>query len=392
MKKRVRFIALLILVTITDFMLWKFLPWPTLSAKFSAFLRSDVPPVWYYSVIILLALFVMVLIWIALQVIPKRQALALQKTERKTVVEGQEIDEEGLTFTPQSTIKPTELFSIENEARKTLSQIIGGFIVIVSLIITGANLAVTSRLTQEGQITDRFTKAITQLGDRDKLEVRLGGIYALERIAKDSEEDHWIIVEILTTYVREHSPLKKEVPLPITSSEDEALAEGVPITKLPPDVQAILTVIGRRNIENEKNSLDLKKTDLSQGDLFEAKLHKADLRGSDLSGSYLSKADLSEANLYLASLRKANLIEANLRKVVLSKADLFETYLYKADLMDADLRKADLSKVRARNLTWEQISNTIIDDETILPMEIENQHKEELKAMREKTRKEREGK
>ena len=30
-------------------------------------------------------------------------------------------------------------------------------------------------MSQEGQITDRFTKAIEQLGS-DKLEVRLGGI------------------------------------------------------------------------------------------------------------------------------------------------------------------------------------------------------------------------
>jgi membrane protein implicated in regulation of membrane protease activity len=36
----------------------------------------------------------------------------------------------------------------------------------------------TYRLTQQGQITDRYTKAIEQLGS-DKLDVRLGGIYAL---------------------------------------------------------------------------------------------------------------------------------------------------------------------------------------------------------------------
>ena len=46
----------------------------------------------------------------------------------------------------------------------------------------------TYRLTQQGQITDRYTKAIDQLGS-EKLETRLGGIYALERIAVDSERD-----------------------------------------------------------------------------------------------------------------------------------------------------------------------------------------------------------
>jgi hypothetical protein len=62
----------------------------------------------------------------------------------------------------------------------------------------------TYRLTQEGQITDRYTRAVEQLGS-DKLDVRLGGIYALERIAKDSERDHPTVVEVLSAFVREHS-------------------------------------------------------------------------------------------------------------------------------------------------------------------------------------------
>lgn len=61
----------------------------------------------------------------------------------------------------------------------------------------------TYRLTQQGQITDRYTKAIEQLGS-DKLDVRLGGIYALERIAADSPRDHPTVVEVLSAFVREH--------------------------------------------------------------------------------------------------------------------------------------------------------------------------------------------
>jgi membrane protein implicated in regulation of membrane protease activity len=62
----------------------------------------------------------------------------------------------------------------------------------------------TYRLTQQGQITERYTKAIEQLGS-GKLDVRLGGIYALERIATDSERDHPTVVEVLSAFVREHS-------------------------------------------------------------------------------------------------------------------------------------------------------------------------------------------
>ena len=43
-------------------------------------------------------------------------------------------------------------------------------------------------LTEQGQVTDRFTRAIEQLGS-DKLDVRIGRIYALERVARDSVKD-----------------------------------------------------------------------------------------------------------------------------------------------------------------------------------------------------------
>jgi hypothetical protein len=60
-------------------------------------------------------------------------------------------------------------------------------------------------VAQERQITELFTAAVDQLGS-DNLENRLGAIYALERIAEDSVRDHWPIMEILATYVRQNAP------------------------------------------------------------------------------------------------------------------------------------------------------------------------------------------
>ncbi len=53
-------------------------------------------------------------------------------------------------------------------------------------------------------MTDRYTKATEQLGS-DKLDVRIGGIYALERIARDSARDHPAVMEVLAAFIREHS-------------------------------------------------------------------------------------------------------------------------------------------------------------------------------------------
>jgi hypothetical protein len=64
---------------------------------------------------------------------------------------------------------------------------------------------VQAKTAEQGHITDRFTKAIEQLGS-EKLAVRMGAIYALERLSKDSPEDHWTIMEVLTAYVRDNAP------------------------------------------------------------------------------------------------------------------------------------------------------------------------------------------
>jgi hypothetical protein len=95
--------------------------------------------------------------------------------------------------------------TVQNNVRTTLLQ---GFAAL--LILTGAAVgaAVTLRqvrTTREGQITDRYTRAVDQLGSQH-LDVRLGGIYALERIARDSPPDRPTIEEVLTAYVRGHAP------------------------------------------------------------------------------------------------------------------------------------------------------------------------------------------
>src|SRR5713101_2319164 len=171
-------------------------------------------------------------------------------------------------------LEAKERFDRENEARETLSQIVGGLVLLVGFYFTWQNLELTREnqtdahhLTFQGQITDRFTKAIAQLGD-NKLELRLGGIYALEGIAKESTEDHWPIMEVLTAYVREHAKPNTRKKVPRGRARSPVLAE---------DIQAALTVIGRRTPEKEGSllELDLRNAYLVRAELFEANLSGA---------------------------------------------------------------------------------------------------------------------
>lgn len=63
-------------------------------------------------------------------------------------------------------------------------------------------------LTRDGQVTDRYTAAVANLGD-DNEEVRLGGLYALQRIAQDSPRDAPTVVQVISAYVRTHAPMPK---------------------------------------------------------------------------------------------------------------------------------------------------------------------------------------
>ncbi len=135
-------------------------------------------------------------------------------------------------------------------------------------------------LSEQGQLTDRFSKAVEQLGTKDRLEVRLGGIYALERIARDSARDHPTVMEVLSAYVREHT-------LFLMCSGTE------PMARLTTDVQAILTVIGRRDNNRDRDALDLSGTCLANAYLPGANFTNVYLYEANLTNAYLPNANLT---------------------------------------------------------------------------------------------------
>src|SRR6266511_4508891 len=106
------------------------------------------------------------------------------------------------------TLAAAERAKATNDVRATLLQGVGGVVILLGAYYTYRQLQ-TGReqlqIAQQGQVTERFTRAIDQLGHAE-LDVRLGGIYALERIASDSPDDRTTIAEVLTAFVRGHAP------------------------------------------------------------------------------------------------------------------------------------------------------------------------------------------
>jgi uncharacterized protein YjbI with pentapeptide repeats len=229
------------------------------------------------------------------------------------------------------------LQTARDAAQGRLLTLSAGLFAAAALLFTARNFV----LSREGQVTDRYTKAVEQLGS-DKLDVRIGGIYALERIARDSPRDHPTVAEVLAAFIREHS----HQPWPLYEHADAA----VPERATRPDVQAALTVLRRRDVEHDRWPIDLSGAKLPRADLRKADFNGANLYRADLSGADLNEAKLKDATLDSAILNDANLNGIDLRDACLQGARLNgDTYLHHADLRGAELRGADLRGAHLRN-------------------------------------------
>ena len=283
--------------------------------------------------------------------------------------------------TPVAGLTGKELADVRTATRQILLAAVGGLAILAGLAFT----ARTYYLTRRGQYTDRYTTATTQLAS-DRLTERLGGIYALEHLMVESDRDHDTVVEFLAAFIRQHP----------TAVQAEGEDDGEQEPPARHDVQAALTVLGRRPRRPERNPPDLSRSDLRGMRLDGLHLPGVDLWRSDLRRAVLMDATLTDANLCWARLEGAQLSWAHLQGAALVAArledcvcaaadfrgtDLRGTYLQRvrfdganlagANLEGAQLHGADLSRKiddqSIQGLTVEQLASAELDDTTLLP-------------------------
>ena len=217
---------------------------------------------------------------------------------------------------------------------------------------------------QRGLLNERYQKGAEMLGSK-VLAVRLGGIYALARLARDdhSGDYHTQVMSLLCAFVRNPTGEPVEASLPIY---------GLRVRE---DVQAIMTAVGERSeaqiaIEEEKEyRLDLIGADLKFVWLFDAVLGNVDLLKADLTnavliGAKLTGAKLTGANLGDANLKSVRLFDVNLGSVNLSGANLKSVRLFDVNLEDALLIHTNLSGADLKGcagLTQEQLNEAVAD-------------------------------
>ncbi len=227
-----------------------------------------------------------------------------------------------------------------------------------------------SETAQQGLLNDRYQKGAEMLGS-EVLTVRLGGIYALQRLAEEHPEQYHIqIMELFCAFVR--NPAGESENRVLWHYDGHGLAPS-----LREDVQAVMSAIGSRSeagIDIEKATksfkLNLRKAALQGIQLTEANLSGALLAGADLSvamlenaemqditftGANLSRAFFHSANLSGASFASANLSGASLRRADLSLADFWYADLSHASLADANLSGTDLKDANLTGASFNRV-------------------------------------
>jgi uncharacterized protein YjbI with pentapeptide repeats len=274
--------------------------------------------------------------------------------------------------------------------------IIGG---VVGLVFLGWRTWLNQRQTHianETLYTSLLTKAVEQLGatreekktrkTKDEsgkepietitetipnTEVRIGAIYALEKISCDYEPLHWQIMEILCTYVRRNAPAERKVDAsrtkiePATSSDEEDFDTSSSDEKQPsipyPDVQAALTVIGRRPKTRRQWEDERRKKD---SHAWRLDLRGCDLTGANMEGLCFNGARFDQCVLDYASFNSAQLNDAHFGKIRAQKAKFSRAPLEGADLHCVNALDADFSfaNLRSANLEESHFENSIFKE------------------------------
>jgi uncharacterized protein YjbI with pentapeptide repeats len=186
------------------------------------------------------------------------------------------------------------------------------------------------KVTQDGQVTGRYTAAINQLA-AERPEVKLGGIYALGRVMNDSPSDQRTVQKVLSAYIRSNAPNEETSTAP------------------PSDIAAALDVITANEVES-KTDVDLHGANLQEVELQSRRIDSANLSGvnfggadfcrTSFAGSDLGSADFSGSLLKQANFNSPNGIWSPLGTVVDDGVNFGGAAIRGASFKGADLSGA----------------------------------------------------
>jgi uncharacterized protein YjbI with pentapeptide repeats len=263
------------------------------------------------------------------------------------------------TLAAHAGIQPADAWKTLNDTRHSvvevvqlIATIITAGAIVATLYFTARNVAAAERtahnaekaarqnlqLQREARRGERFTNAVDQLS-HNSCGVRVAAIHILARIARESEEDHWPVVELLSAFLRDQRGVGSINKLEIAAP--------------PEDVRAIASFFCTRNTDFEKPGQWI---DLSLTNLHDLNFDNANLRGADF-----SRCELSGARFRHADLSGATLVNVNASGAIFSNVNLTGSFLNGANFAFAQMDGADLNGASIQNATFTSVSGPILN-------------------------------
>ncbi|UWR74740.1 pentapeptide repeat-containing protein [Phaeobacter inhibens] len=174
-----------------------------------------------------------------------------------------------------------------------------------------------------------FAKPVFAETTEPNLEMRIGAIFALERIARESLDFHVQAMGLLCTYIRLNSPLQSAAEF-THNMDRRPVSEGwndCPILRI--DIQTALDALGRRSDASIRKREPI-------ADFF-LRLNGCNLQGAQITGNW-KRADLSDCALEQARFYDASFVETDFRRSRLSKLAMAECSFENAKIEQAELR------------------------------------------------------
>lgn len=296
-------------------------------------------------------------------------------------------------YLPETIISRNGLSSAQyanaiTQERRTLLAALAAIGAAITLIYTHLR----HQLDRDANATGRYTEAVQQLGNKS-MSIRLGGIYALARVARDSPGDSKTVTQVLASFVRDGT---RSLPSGISLDVMAALTELGKTSQLKTDynyervdLSSSKLVSGNLDSVNFPQGVDLRQSDLSSSIFRNASMRRANLTavkmpetvfsGADLADATLDDveaagADFSDSQMIGVSLQRADLTNASFENASLIGADLAEAQIAGANLKNADLEGANLAKVDLRgiDLTGADLGHALLYDTGLTPAIIGN--------------------
>ena len=264
--------------------------------------------------------------------------------------------------TPPSPDSPSgkDLSTVLKNLAQGSALLLGALVAAATLFFTLIKTWINERTTtaeEEGLITDRINAAVASLGaektikkGKDEqtvpnIEVRIGAILALERMAKKTADVHIQIMEILTAYIRENAP--------VTEEEHDRKPRH--------DIQLAFTVIGRRPEESiALERINNFRLDLRKCDLTRIVIHGVNFDCARFDDSIFNSAILIVTSMQSSYLNRVSMRSAYLSNVNFNKVKFFET----VSLEFSCVRKCNLSD---SGISQDQINVVFGDGSVTLP-------------------------